>query len=258
MCATRACAPVQAGVLDRGRGAQREVLGEREVVLVEAAAAVGGDERDRAERLARRRASARSSPSACRSPADRLQLLGVVDRLRRAARPGCRGSSSAGPPRSTAGDARRRVRVGRVAAAQLLAPARPSPGRRGRARPARSPPSGPGMSTAHQSASHGTASCGDALQRLLRSRGSRRAAGRPAARKRWRSSASLASRDVLDDVDREAAALVFAAASPWSAASSAPGALVDAAGEQLRRGLARDQPAAGEVLDARPASRPRW
>ena len=59
----------------------------------------------------------------------------------------------------------------------------------------------------------------------------------------------LGVRDVLDDVHGEVAALVFEQRRLGQQPVAAPGLAVDAAREQLRRGLAGDQPAARQVLD---------
>ena len=78
---------VEAGVLDGGRRSQREVLGELEIVLVEAASAVGGDERDGAEGVLAR-AHRDDHHRAHADVADRLQLVRVARSPARAARPG--------------------------------------------------------------------------------------------------------------------------------------------------------------------------
>ena len=109
---------VQARVLHRGGGAQREVLDEAEVVLVEAAAALGRDQRDHAERLVaepHRHGHGRAHAQLADQPQVLLVPRGALDQLLRDLRVEL--GRPAAQDRRHAG---RSVRVGRVAAPQVV------------------------------------------------------------------------------------------------------------------------------------------
>ena len=237
---------VQARVLDRGRGAQREILREREVVVAEAAAAVGGDQRERAERLlsptrigttiTERMPIARIA-SSCSGSVDRLleHLVGdVAEQLGRAAA-------------QDRGHAGRGVRVRRVAAAQILGHrdlGRVGVGERDlldAALAVRQVDGAPVRQPRH-------GELRDALQRLLVvERGGEQLPG--LGEEALAQLGLLGVRDVLDDVDREVAPLILEQRRLGQQPVGAPGLAVDAAREQRGRGLAGHEAAAGEVLD---------
>jgi len=237
---------IEAGVLDGGRGAQGEILRELEVVVAEAAAALGGGERQRAERAVggphrhdHQRAHA--------DPSDRLELLRVLNRV--LAEPvRDLGQQLGGAAPDDAGDAGGRRRVGRVAAAQVRGHGdllgvgvrerdlldRAVGVRQVDGAPVRQPRDG---------------EPGDALQRLLVVEArSEELSG--AGEEALALLGLLGLRDVLDDVDRVHAALVLEQRGLREQPVRLAGRLVDAPGEQLRGRLASDEPAAREVVRA--------
>ena len=192
---------VEAGVLDRGGRAQREVLGEPQVGVGEAPPRLRADERDHAEdavahahRDHHRRGHAERPGSAAgaRRPA----------RPRRSARPGCRARAPTRPSAARGG------RRGRRAGRRDSAPRSPAAhltfagSKCATATRSSSPAASPSRSTAHQSAMTG--------HRELRDRGQRglvlERVGERAARlgqEALRLLDLLELGDVLDDVDGE-------------------------------------------------------
>ena len=209
--------------------------------------------RERAERRRRPRASGRSSPSASRAPGSPRAARGPRSPAR-AARPGSRGAAPA---------ARRAGRRDAVAASDRAgsggAAPRPCailPGSAWASATCWIPPRPSGQVDRAPVGQPRHGELRDPLERLLVvEAGGQHLAG--LGEEALAQLGLLGLGDVLDDVHREGAALVLEQRGLRQQPVALAGGPVDAAREQLRRGLAGDEPAAREVLDRRPARRPR-